>query len=736
MTNPSRRSAKIDDLIQQALALHQQGRLGDATRLYETILRQNPRHFDALNLLGVIACQHGNFAVAVQRLGQALKVNPAYAPGHSNLGYALRELQRFDEALASCDRALALQPDLADALSNRGGALRALRRYEEALTSYDRALALQPGHAETWNARSILLCELKRPQEALAGFDRALALRPAYAEALSNRGGALRSLGRFAEALACYDRALAIRPDHAESWNNRGIVLSELGRPQAALACYERALALKPDDAESLNNRSTALCALGRHAEAIQSFERLLARKPDFDYARGEMFHARLHCCDWPDYPGHVAALEHQVAAGTPAVGPFSFLSASGSPALQLRCAMAHSKDNFGVAPAVWHGERHRHDRIRLAYVSADFRNHPVAALIAGLIEAHDRARFETIAISFGPGREDALRRRLERAFEHFIEVGERSDHEVAQLMKQAEIDIAVDLTGYTMHSRPRILALRPAPVQVAYLGFPGTMGAAHIDYLLADRIVIPQEHHAFYRESIVTLPDCYQPNDRRAISQDTPSRIAAGLPETGFVFCSFNNHFKITPPVFAVWMRLLHRVEGSVLWLSGGNDASLRNLRHEAERQGIAPDRLIFAPRVPDPADHLARHRLAGLMLDTLPFNAHTTASDALWAGLPIVTCLGSGFAGRVAASLLRGVGLPELITTNLEDYEALALGLALEPARLAEIKTKLARNRTSFPLFDTDRFRRHIESAYETMWQRDQRGEKPESFAVVPLG
>ncbi|MGB8840134.1 MAG: tetratricopeptide repeat protein [Aliidongia sp.] len=545
----------------------------------------------------------------------------------------------------------------------------------------------------------------------------------------------MRELDRRAEALVSFDKALALQPGHAETWNARGITLCELRRSHDALASFDRAMALRPDYPEALSNRATALRELGRHEEAAQELERVLALKPDFDYARGEMVQARLHCCDWRDYRREVALLEEYVAAGTPSVGPFALLSASGSPAHQLRCATAHAKDHFGVAPAVWRAAPYRHDRIRLAYVSADFRDHPVASLIAGLIEAHDTARFETSAISFGPGHSDALRQRLERAFEHFIDVGEQSDDDAARLMKQAEIDIAIDLTGYTLHNRPRILVRRPAPVQVAYLGFPGTMGAAHIDYILADRIVIPPEHHAFYREKIVTLPDCYQPNDRRAISAATPTRAAAGLPETGFVFCAFNHHFKITPPIFEIWMRLLHRVEGSVLWLSGGNAASTRNLRHEAERRGVAPDRLIFAARVPRPEDHLARHRLAGLMLDTLPFNAHTTASDALWAGLPIVTCPGSGFAGRVAASLLHAVGLPELVTASLEDYEALALRLALEPVLLTEIAAKLARNRTSFPLFDMARFRRHIESAYETMWLRQQRGGKPESFTVPPI-
>ena len=326
------------------------------------------------------------------------------------------------------------------------------------------------------------------------------------------------------------------------------------------------------------------------------------------------------------------------------------------------------------------------------------------------------------------------MRTRLENSFDHFIDVKGKSDRDVALLLKELEIDIALDLKGYTERGRTGILAFRAAPVQVNFLGYPGTMGADYIDYILADRFVIPKDEHSFYTEKVAYLPDTYQANNsKRRISEHTPTRAEAGLPETGFVFCSFSDSHKITPPVFDAWMRLLHQVAGSVLWLLEGNAAAVRNLRLNAERRGVAPDRLVFAPRV-KLEDHLARHRLAGFFLDTLPYNAHTTASDALWAGLPVVTCVGSSFAGRVAGSLLNAVGLPELITDNLEDYEALALKLARDKHLLAAIKAKLAQNRETFPLFDTDRFRRHIESAYETMWERYQRGEPPASFTVAP--
>jgi protein O-GlcNAc transferase len=763
-------SPDIAGIFQKALALHQQGQLAQAESLYCAILQHTPRHFDALHLLGVIACQRKQYASAVQLIGDALRLDPKSAAAHSNLGIALFELKRPAEALACYDRALAAMPDYAEALNNRGTALRDLgrdaeavasydralavrpdyvealvnrgralhhlRRHAEALASYDRALALRPDDAETLLVRGNILCELKRPEEALAVYDRVLTLRPGDAEALNNRGEALRHLRRNADALAFYDRALAIKPDFVEALNNRGIVLFALKRHDEALASYARALALRPDYSEVLNNRGNALSDLGRHEEAAAEFERLLAVNPDYDNARGNILRARMQCCDWRDYDRNVALLASDVAAGKRAAYPLISLFSSASPGDQLTCARTYNEYKHPkVESVLWSGERYRHDRIRIAYLSADFRGHAVAYLIAELFETHDRARFETIAISFGRDSADGMRKRLEAAFDRFIDVRGKSDRDVALLLREREIDIAVDLAGYTKDSRTGILAFRPAPIQVNYLGYPGTMGAAYFDYILADRTIIPESQQDFYSEKVAYLPDTYQPNDsKRRIGAQTPTRREAGLPEAGFVFCSFNNNFKITPALFDIWMRLLRQVAGSVLWLLEDNETAMRNLRREAEARGVAPDRLVFAPRM-TVEHHLARHRLADLLLDTLPYNAHTTASDALWAGLPVVTCLGSTFAGRVAGSLLNAVGLPELVTATLADYEALALELAQDKDRLAALRAKLARNRSVFPLFDTARFRRHIESAFVTMWERAQRGEQPAAFAVTPI-
>lgn len=641
---------------------------------------------------------------------------------------------RFAEAERLCAAVLGALPDHFDALHLLGMVQAQQGRLAEADRLLDRALGINPQSAEAHSNRGNVLLAQLRFDEARASYERALAIKPDIVATLYNRGSALKALRRYDEALASYDRALTLQPDFAEALNNRGGVLRELGRFDEALASYDRALAINPAFVDVLQNRGVALSLLGRHEEAKKDLERALELDPDLLSARATLLHSRMHLGDWQDYESESRRVIADIRAGKHGATPFAFLGISESAQDQLSCARTWVR---GQSPAssvgIWKGERYRHDRIRVAYVSAAFHAHPLGYLMAGLFERHDRNRFETIAVSLGPDTADTMRTRLKAAFERFVDVRGQSDHDVARLIREMEVDIAVDRTGFTTGARTGIFALRPAPVQVNYLAYPGTMGMDCIDYIVADRVVIPPEHQAWYTEKVVYLPDSYLVNDsKRQIAEDTPTRAAAGLPERGFVFCSFNNNFKITPAVFAVWMRLLRQVDGSVLWLLEGNAAAPRNLRREAAMHGIAPERLVFAPRI-EVADHLARHRLADLFLDTLPCNAHTTASDALWAGLPVLTCLGTTFAGRVAASLLQAIGLPELITHSHDEYAALALQLARDETRLFELKRTLAANRDRFPLFDTDRFRRHIEAAYMEMWERCQRGLPPAAFAVI---
>ncbi len=679
----------------------------------------------------------GRSEEALKSYDKALALEPSYGDAHYNRGAVLKELGRFAQALASFDKALAIKPDYVDAHLNRGSVLQELKRFGDALTSFDRALALKPNYAEAHFNRANVLRNLRRYEDALVSYDRAVALKPNYAEAYSNRGNMLLNLRRFAEALASYDKALAIRSDYAEPHTNRGNALKELKRYAEALASYDQALAIKPDYAEVHFNRGLVLYALQRYEEAIASYDKALSIKSAdaLNNAQGCRLYAKMQICDWTNIAAERSDLFAAVGKGVDFPWPFQMLAFSGSPPDQLRCARHFVADSCPPsAKPLWNGEGYAHDKIRIAYMSGDFYGHPVGYAVAGMFEQHDRAQFEPVAISL-MYREDQIAERIKNAFEVYIDAAERSDREIAELIRQLEIDILVDLSGFTGGNRVGVFAHRPAPIQVNYLAYPGTMGASYFDYIVADPTVIPDEHRGYYDERVVWLPGSYHVNDNRRPNLDsTPTRRECGLPDNAFVFCCFNNPHKITPEIFDIWMRLLCTIENSVAWMYAPNPSVLANLRREAERRGVAAERLIAAPRVPF-ADHLARHRQADLFLDTLPYNAHTTANDALWAGLPVLTCLGEGFAGRVGASLLEAIGLPELITRSLEEYEALALRLAQDPILLASLKTKLARNCDTHPLFDTERSTRHIEAAFKMMWEKYQRGEPAAGFTVQPI-
>ena len=564
--------------------------------------------------------------------------------------------------------------------------------------------------------QALALHRAGRLAEADALYAQALVLKPDLVEAHNNRGAIRQMAGDWDGALACYDGALRLRPDYVEALANRGNCLIQLRRWPDALAAFDRTLQLSPGRVSALNGRAGTLSKLKRFPEALAAYGQLHAADRQNPYALGGMLVAAMQMCDWDTVEKLRPAMEAGVARGTAIVPPFLFLGFSGAPALQLRCAQnAIAELGLPAVPPLWRGERYGHSRLRIGYLSADYCQHPVALLLAEVIEGHDRARFEVLGFSTGPDDGSAIRGRMAKAFDQFVDLRGRGAAESAGLIRRLEVDILVDLTGHTEGDHFAILNYRPAPVQVNWLGYPGTDGAPSLDYILADRVVAPPGHEPFFSEKIVRLPDCYFPTAYDP-SQPAPTRAEAGLPASGFVFTSFNNSWKITRTVFTTWLRLLGAVPGSVLWLLDANDAFKGNLRRAASAAGLDPARLIFAPRT-DADSHLARQQLAGLMLDTSPYNGHMTTSDALWVGVPLVTMLGTAFAGRVAASQLKTVGLPELITPSLEDYEALALALAKDPARLAALRAKLAAAPASSPLFDADRMRQNIEQALLAM-------------------
>ena len=577
---------------------------------------------------------------------------------------------------------------------------------------------------------------MEQPDDALAAYDRALELKPDLAEAWVGRGNVCAVRKQYESALEAFASAVTIKPDLVEAWVGNGRVFTALKEYDKALLTYDHALALNPQSTEALVGCGDICTSLMRYDDAYAAYNRALKIQPDLGEFGGRRLLAKLYLCEWSHLDDDVSRFLTAIRSGEPTGSPLLLFAVPSSHADQLQAAKSYI-GQLPSFPALWSGKAYAHDRIRLAYLSSDFRDHPVTQLIAGLFEEHDKSLFEVTAISYA-AEESASEEvsRIKGACERFIDVRLSKDEHVADMIQQLEIDIAIDLNGITRNSRPNILSRRPASVQVNYLGYAGTMGAEYIDYIIADSMVVTRDQFEFFSEKVLWLPDSFMVNDsRRRVAEATPTRSECLLPEKAFVFCCFNNAFKIAPDIFKIWMRILKATPNSVLWLSEVGVTALANLRRVAEWNGVSPDRLIFAVRTPSVADHLARLRQADLFLDTLPYNAHTTAADALWVGVPVLTCPGAAFAGRVAASLNRAIGLSELIAPSLEDYEKLALTLANDRARISAVKAKLARGRGTYPLFDTKRFARNIEAAYRTMWERNRRGEPPQSFAVDSL-
>jgi predicted O-linked N-acetylglucosamine transferase (SPINDLY family) len=727
------RPARTRPRFERALALHQVGQTTQAQTMCEQILRREPQDHRALHLLGLLTAQTGNAGSAVELIGKAVDLCPDAASYHIDLGIALQAVQRPTAALESYERAIGIDPDNAQAHFHRGNALRELKKTALAIASFDRALEIEPDMAEAWYKRGNALLELGSTEQAIADYDRAVEIKPDYFEAFANRGVAFQALNRLDVALANYNRALAINPEYALAHCNRGLVLELCNQMDAALASYERAAAINPNMMEAVFNRAQALQDRGKFDAALAGFQRAMAIDPSHPYLFGAKLRAKMFLCDWNGLSEEIRELERKIENGEKASVPFPVLAMIDSPATQYKAARIYADDKYPPDSSLGHiPKRPSRERIRVGYFSGDFYHHATAFLMAELFELHDRERFEWFGFSFSPHPQDEMRERVARGIGRFIEVGGRSDREVAQISRDLGIDIAVDLKGYTSWPRPGIFAHRAAPIQVSYLGYPGTTGAAYMDYVIADETLIPSDRQAHYSEKVAYLPGTYQVNDRkRAIADKAFSRAELGLPENAFVFCCFNNCYKITPDAFDGWMRILQAVPSSVLWLLSENEWATANLRHEAQARGVAAERLVFARRMP-PAEHLARHRQADLFLDTLPLNAHTTASDALWAGLPVLTRIGESFGSRVAASLLHAIELPDLIAPTQQAYEALAIALASEPARLTYIKKKLSDNRLTTPLFDTPRFARHIEAAYLAMYERYHHDLPPDHIAV----
>ena len=722
------------------VVLKELGQLEEARTCCATAVALKPSFFPAYSNLGNVLKELGLLEDAAAAYRKAILLAPHFAEAHANLGTLLVSLGEPEAALVHCQNAADLAPEVGEMHTALGHALRHNHKFEEALAAFRTAIDLKPTFAPAYTDLGCLLQEIGQYEAALHAHERALMLQPDFADAHNNIGVVLKSLGRFEEARDAYKRAVAFKPGCADAYSNLGIVLDQLGDHGEAEAAFKVAIDLAPWNVQHYLNLAGSLLQRNRIKDAAAIHAKLLKIAPDHHAALASRYSLRRNICEWRDLSTiEDALLEHTYREGKP-IPPAVLLNVGCDAEEQLLCAREWVK-NLPYAiekPFTYHSPRtiEPNTRLRVGYLSGDFNEHPTASLITELLERHDRKRFDVYGYCYSRDDKSATRHRITNAFEHFVQVGPLSHAEAASRIHADEIDVLVDLKGLTADARTEIMACRPAPIQVNFLGYSGTMGAEFIDYIVADPFILPMNKASYLDEKIVHLPGCYQPNDtRRPMAAETPSRADYGLPEESFVYCCFNATYKITPQMFAVWMRLLKAMPGSVLWLMESNSMVRGNLCREAEAHGVGANRIVFAPKTPQ-AKHLARHRLADLFLDTLPINANTAASDALWVGLPLLTCAGSNFVSRVSGSVLNAAGVPELVTKNLEDYEAMALKLAREPGALAAIGARLARERVAAtPLFNIDLYRRNLEAAFEYMAELRAAGYGPRAFAVADV-
>ena len=739
-----------------------------ALKSLERAVSIKPDFEEAHNNLGNVLKELNQHDAALKSYKKAIAIKPEYAEAHNNLGIALKDLEQLDTAVKSFKKAIAIKPDHVEAHFNLGDTLRELGQLAASVKNYEKARTIKPDHVGANNNLGISQHKLGQLDEAFKSFKKAIVIQPDFAEAHNNLGNVLKSLGQFDAAVKSYEKVLAIKPNFADAYNNLGITYMTLGQEDKAIKyyekalainpnfayahnslgiaymnlgqldtainCYKKALVIEPDYAAAHYNLGMSLQAFGQLDEALISYSHANMLKPDLHYILGTVLNTKMHLCIWDVLPNYLIELKNKINNNEKVIIPFSMLGLIDDPELQMKVAEIQTNHKYPKNHDLPRIDQYpKHKKIRIGYFSADFREHPVATLTAELYEIHDRNQFEVYAFSFGPDTKDEMNLRIKAGVDHFCDVRTMSHKEVAMLSRSVEIDIAVDLGGFTQAARTGIFAMQVAPIQVNYLGYSGTMGASYMDYLIADHTLIPKDSQQHYSEKIVYLPNSFMVNDtKNKLSNRVFTRSEARLPTNGFVFCCFNNHYKITPNIFIGWMRILSKVDGSVLWLSEGNSTAVNNLKKEAKKNGVDENRIIFASRLTLREDHLNRIQLADLFLDTMPYNAHATTSDALQVGLPVLTCIGNSFSSRVAASLINSVNLPELITNTQEQYESLAIQLAKNPEKLKTIKEKLNNNLIKSPLYNTPLYVKHLESAYRTMYNRFHQELEPDHIHV----
>ena len=705
----------------------------NAKVIYENILAVDKKNFDALFFLAIILINFKNYKKARDLLEQVVLIKPNSADAYNNMGICLEKLNDLDGAIKNYNLAINNRPNFAEAHNNIGVVFQKLRNFDQAILQYKKAITYKNLYLDAYVNLANLFKETKQFEEAIKNYDLAINLNPKLAEVYNNKGNALKEIRKFEEAIKNYDLAINLNPKLAEVYNNKGNALKEIRKFEEAIKNYDLAINLNPNFAEAYFNTATALQDIKNFEKAVLYFEKALLLDKEIPFCKGYLLHAKMLCCNWSGLNELYKEIYNDVEKNRYSATPFGYQAICDDESNLQKCAQLYSSKRFPeVKNNLFSKKVSKNKKIKIGYLCGEFREQATSILMTEVWEKHNKEDFEIIAFDSGWDDKSLRRNRIINAFDKFIDISKVSDLDAAKIIYKEQIDILINLNGFFGTGRPVVFSYRPAGIQINYLGFPGTIGSKYIDYILCDQTVVPPESKKFYNEKIIYLPDSYQANDtKRNISDKKFLREELSLPKESFVFCCFNNNYKITPNMFDVWARLLKKIDNSVLWLIDGNSEATENLKKEAKIRNIDVSRLIFAKRM-KLEDHLARHKNADLFLDTLPYNAHTTASDSLWAGLPVLTCLGKAFPGRVAASLLKSLDLPELITYSENEYISKAEELALNPEKLTLIKNKLDTNKFSQPLFNTELFCRNLESAFKIIFEKYSLGLETEDIRL----
>jgi protein O-GlcNAc transferase len=718
--------SKINKFLKTGIEAHQAEFLDKAKLIYKEVLNSQPYNFVALHLLGVLEGQRKNYSEAVRLLSMAIKINPNDVSTYFNLGKAYQELNNLEPAIVNFRKAIDLDPNDPEIYNNLGNVLVANHQLDFAIYNFDKAIALNPNFSEAYNNSAVAFKELKKFDKAMERLNQAITLKLDYAEAYNNKGIIFKEKMLFDLAIECFNKAITLKPDYAEAYNNIGRLLMILRRFSAGLMHIDKAIAINENYPDAYLTRGMLLTSLKDYPQALHAFEKALELNPKLNYLLGLLIGIKQQMCDWSNYEEFLVKIYKDIKNNYPASLPFGILSISELPEINLSVAKSNKNENYPVshkpylAPTLGHNKK---NRIRIGYYSPDFKEHPVAYLISGVFNSYDKNQFEVIGFSLDINNNSLIYQHFENTIDQMIDISKMSDAQVVDLSRVMQIDIAIDLTGDTLDSRFNIFVNRVAPIQIGYLGFLGTMGHECLDYLIADTTIIPMKYQQFYTEKILYLPSYHVNDPENLKSSRVLTRQELGLPEKGFIFCCFNNNYKITPDVFSSWMNILKAVKNSILWIYAENHWVKANLTMEAQKRNIATNRIFFSEKV-SRADYLARYQVADLFLDTAPYNAGTTASDALYQGLPVLTRIGKTFSGRMAASILMTMELPELITQNYQEYESLAIMLATNPDRLAQVREKISLNRSKSILYKPDVFTRNLERAFQFLLAKYSEG------------